>query len=317
MINRRLANTTAPGVLFPLLFSIVVIALVSCNGPRVDSPISTVTTTEVNIIEPGSGDAAQNGSVVAMEYTGYLADGTEFERSTPSFCFTMGNGRVINGLENSLMGQKQRAKLEITVPPHEAYGERGIDGMIPPNETLTYVVRILSVLPKELTLAALPDAAVIYADTLQNVLPGINSMEIKPGWGNSIEPGKTAHLHYTCWAQDGRKFNSTIKEGNRLKPGSCEPLKLSIPLASGEAVLGAENIDVSATTIPLTNSTTAIGEPNKGLEMLGAIIEGMKVGGARLIFVEDGTATADQLQSRLSCDSRVRSSILVVLVDVE
>jgi FKBP-type peptidyl-prolyl cis-trans isomerase 2 len=74
-----------------------------------------------------------NGSSVSVNYTGRLEDGTIFDTSlhegrTP-LTATLGQGQLIPGFENGLMGMAVGEKRTIEINPSDAYGEVN-EGMI-------------------------------------------------------------------------------------------------------------------------------------------------------------------------------------------
>jgi len=74
-----------------------------------------------------------NGSSVSVNYTGRLEDGTIFDTSlhegrTP-LTATLGQGQLIPGFENGLMGMTVGEKKTIEIEPSDAYGEVN-EGMI-------------------------------------------------------------------------------------------------------------------------------------------------------------------------------------------
>jgi FKBP-type peptidyl-prolyl cis-trans isomerase 2 len=74
-----------------------------------------------------------NGSSVSVNYTGRLEDGTIFDTSlhegrTP-LTATLGQGQLIPGFENGLMGMAVGEKKTIEIEPTQAYGEVN-EGMI-------------------------------------------------------------------------------------------------------------------------------------------------------------------------------------------
>lgn len=68
--------------------------------------------------------AVQNGNLVKVHYTGSLDDGTEFDSSVGGepLEFTVGEGHVIAGFEDAIMGMKLNEKKTFTIPPEDAYG---------------------------------------------------------------------------------------------------------------------------------------------------------------------------------------------------
>lgn len=103
---------------------------------------------QIEDIEVGTGDEAVKGSEITVHYSGWLADGTQFdssiERKQP-LSFVLGEGMVIQGWDKGFDGMKVGGKRKLTIPPEMAYGSRGAGGVIPPNATLVFEVELLRV----------------------------------------------------------------------------------------------------------------------------------------------------------------------------
>ena len=80
-----------------------------------------------------------NGNTVRVHYTGTLADQTEFDtsRGREPLEFVMGEGNLIPGFEQALIGREKGDRLTVAIPAAEAYGEHLSDLVmeIPLNET--------------------------------------------------------------------------------------------------------------------------------------------------------------------------------------
>lgn len=102
-------------------------------------------------LQPGDGKAAVKGALITTQYTGWLADGSEFDsswsRGKPFQC-VIGSGRVIKGWDQGLMGMRVGGKRKLIVPSHLAYGERTV-GLIPPHSDLTFEIELLEVLTRD------------------------------------------------------------------------------------------------------------------------------------------------------------------------
>lgn len=108
---------------------------------------------ELQIIElvEGDGKAAVKGALITTQYTGWLADGSEFDsswsRGKPFQC-VIGTRRVIQGWDQGLMGMQVGGKRKLWVPAHLGYGERQV-GSIPPNSNLLFEIELLEVLTRD------------------------------------------------------------------------------------------------------------------------------------------------------------------------
>ena len=73
-----------------------------------------------------SGAIVQTGSQVSVHYTGTLADGSIFDTSRQDgrepLTFVVGQGQVLAGFENVLIGHRVGETVSVTLPPEEAYG---------------------------------------------------------------------------------------------------------------------------------------------------------------------------------------------------
>lgn len=101
----------------------------------------------VDDIKVGTGDAVAEGDTVVVHYVGTLQNGQEFDnsrkRGTP-FEFTVGDGMVIEGWEQGVVGMQVGGQRVLVIPPEKAYGEAGV-GPIPGNATLVFAIELLEI----------------------------------------------------------------------------------------------------------------------------------------------------------------------------
>ncbi len=101
-------------------------------------------------LKVGSGKAAQQGSTVSVEYTGWLASNgkkfdSSYDRSAQPFSVTpLGQAQVIQGWNEGLVGMKPGGIRRIILPASLGYGAQG-NQAIPANATLIFDVTVLSV----------------------------------------------------------------------------------------------------------------------------------------------------------------------------
>jgi FKBP-type peptidyl-prolyl cis-trans isomerase 2 len=67
---------------------------------------------------------AKSGDRVRVHYSGFLEDGTVFDSSLDRdpLEFTLGEGMVIKGFEDAVMGMNEGESKTISIPSDEAYG---------------------------------------------------------------------------------------------------------------------------------------------------------------------------------------------------
>jgi peptidylprolyl isomerase len=96
----------------------------------------------------GSGAEAVSGKMVVMNYIGRLVDGTQFDTSCgkPSpFQFNLGQGQVIVGWDQGIVGMKVGGIRRLIIPANLGYGAAGAGGVIPPNAALVFDVELVAV----------------------------------------------------------------------------------------------------------------------------------------------------------------------------
>lgn len=69
---------------------------------------------------------AKQGDTVKVHYTGRLDDGTQFDSSLERqpLEFVVGEGRVIPGFEEAVVGMNAGDTKTVSIPPEQAYGPR-------------------------------------------------------------------------------------------------------------------------------------------------------------------------------------------------
>ena len=122
----------------------------SLERPTIDKPEGDIPfELGIDDIVVGEGDEATKGSKVTVHYVGVaFSNGEEFDASWnrgQPFEFKLGAGQVIPGLDAGVEGMKVGGRRKLTIPSAMAYGARGAGGVIGPDETLVFVVDLLSV----------------------------------------------------------------------------------------------------------------------------------------------------------------------------
>ncbi|HEV2777415.1 MAG TPA: FKBP-type peptidyl-prolyl cis-trans isomerase [Solirubrobacteraceae bacterium] len=109
--------------------------------PSGDPPTELVT----KDIVVGKGAAAKNGDQLEMHYLGAHFTGEQFESSWDEgdpFALTLGEGMVIPGWDQGIVGMKEGGRRLLVIPPELAYADQG-QGDIQPGETLIFVVDVV------------------------------------------------------------------------------------------------------------------------------------------------------------------------------
>jgi FKBP-type peptidyl-prolyl cis-trans isomerase FkpA len=126
--------------------------------PRTDNfnqVVALTTTTADGLkygdIAVGSGATAVAGKNVTMQYTGWTADGKQFDSSRqagrgPLPVNDLGQATVIAGWNEGIQGMKLGGVRRLVIPPALGYGAQGYPPVIAPNATLTFDVQLLCIL---------------------------------------------------------------------------------------------------------------------------------------------------------------------------
>lgn len=118
--------------------------------PEVDAPTEKATELVVTDLEVGCGAEIPEGEVVNVEvhYLGKaLSTGEVFDASfggEPA-AFPVGAGRLIEGWDTGLVGMKEGGRRQLLIPGDLAYGPMGSPPDIGPDDTLVFVIDLLSV----------------------------------------------------------------------------------------------------------------------------------------------------------------------------
>jgi peptidylprolyl isomerase len=98
----------------------------------------------------GTGATAEAGETVTVQYVGVAySNGKVFDASwnrDQPFQFALGEGQVITGWDQGVVGMKVGGRRELIIPPNLAYGANAPAGSgIAPNDTLIFIVDLLKV----------------------------------------------------------------------------------------------------------------------------------------------------------------------------
>jgi FKBP-type peptidyl-prolyl cis-trans isomerase FkpA len=144
----------------PALLLLAFAALPGCSGQTTPASPSSLTAPSVSSaavtatdLRSGTGQAAVNGMMVGVFYTGWLYDpsatdqkGAMFATNVPSgftFPFFLGDGQASRGWDVGIVGMRVGGLRRLVVPPELGYGGRpSLPTWIPPNSTLVYEIEL-------------------------------------------------------------------------------------------------------------------------------------------------------------------------------
>jgi peptidylprolyl isomerase len=117
--------------------------------PPEDTPADAL---EKETLIEGEGDAAAAGDQLMVNYAGVTPDGNQFDSSFQEgrdpLPVQLGQGGVIPGWDQGLVGVKIGERVRLVIGSENAYGAQGNSGAgIPPNSPLAFVVDVVDITP--------------------------------------------------------------------------------------------------------------------------------------------------------------------------
>ncbi len=118
------------------------------SKPTISAPVgSPPSTLQKSDIYVGDGKEANDSSILEVHYTlmawssGTLVESSWDSGQTATFPLS----GVISGWQQGIPGMKEGGRRLLVIPPDLGYGSQGAGGAIGPNETLIFVVDLISV----------------------------------------------------------------------------------------------------------------------------------------------------------------------------
>lgn len=202
--------------------------------PYNGDPVSTSTTENGVVISDyvvGDGAEVEAGMDVAVHYSGYLVDGLRFDSSLDKrrpYSFTVGQGKVIDGWDEGILGMKVGGQRLLEVPPELGYGSKKA-GKIPPNSRLWFTMALEAAYPP--VGAPRGDEAFEGKPLSKQKLDGGLVIEVyAEGEGEPAKKGDVVLVHYTGRLKDGTVFDSSVSD----------PKPITFPLGIGKVIDGWE-----------------------------------------------------------------------------
>jgi len=103
-------------------------------------------------VAPGKGAVVTPGSHVKVAYSVWIYDpkrianrGLEVAGVPKPMIdeFKLGDGKVVEGFEEGLIGMRKAGKRILVIPSEKAYGEEGVSGRVPPDSIIQVEVELL------------------------------------------------------------------------------------------------------------------------------------------------------------------------------
>jgi FKBP-type peptidyl-prolyl cis-trans isomerase len=232
--------------------------------PTVKIPDSLPTELKVTVLKPGAGVESKEGDTVVVNYVGVRsADGTEFDnsydRGEPFPVENIGQGQVIAGWNQGLLGVQAGSQVQLDIPADLAYGDQPQGDIIQAGDALTFVVDVVSVIPK-VDPAGAPDVS--YAPATAPAT-AVVSEDLVPGDGDAAEYGDTLYMNVIAIdPATGTVLQSSWESGAlvQIKLGAPETLA-----GLNEGLLGMKVGGRRQLTLPAAKAYGAQGNPALGV----------------------------------------------------
>ncbi|MGB3735019.1 MAG: FKBP-type peptidyl-prolyl cis-trans isomerase [Ilumatobacter sp.] len=233
------------------------------DKPEIDIPTEAPTELDRTVLEEGSGDAAEAGDTVIVDYAGVRSsDGLPFDNSYDRgepFPVVLGQGGVIEGWDVGLIGSQTGERVQLDIPSAQAYGEVARSNIICENEDLTFVIDVRAVVK-----AVDPGDVPTEPGVELSKDPGVDDTvfeDLVVGDGEVLEIDDTAVIRYVNFRGDTGEVLETswdadplqVVYGENLLPGLLEGME-------GLAVGGRRAI-----TVPPEDGFGEEGSPDAGL----------------------------------------------------
>ncbi len=101
-------------------------------------------------LEVGKGALVKTGDHVTVTYVGTLIDGKKFDASADhggTFDYVQGVTGLIAGWTEGTSTMKVGGERKLIIPPQLGYGQEGAGDAVPPNATLIFDIKLVSINP--------------------------------------------------------------------------------------------------------------------------------------------------------------------------
>jgi FKBP-type peptidyl-prolyl cis-trans isomerase len=103
---------------------------------------------QYKVVTPGAGNHPAATDQVDVIYTGALINGRVFDQTAPGSVSTFRAYELIPGWTEALTLMRPGAVWQLILPADLAYGAKGSPGgLIPPNQTLVFVMKLVAIHP--------------------------------------------------------------------------------------------------------------------------------------------------------------------------
>lgn len=108
-----------------------------------DGAVTTPSGLVFCVLSEGEGEFPTDADRVELEYVGRLSDGTVFDETERPVNFNLVN--LVDGLSEGLKMMRPGGRYRLVIPASIGYGDKGIEGAIPPGAALDFIIDLIGV----------------------------------------------------------------------------------------------------------------------------------------------------------------------------
>ena len=135
---------------FTGLITLILLVVLSAVA-KADDPFNILPSgLEYRDLRVGSGPAAHPGATAVIHFVGWLSDngqrGKEIYNSRQErqpVSFVIGTEKVMQGWNQGVTGMQPGGRRMLRIPPELGYGAKAVDGIVPANAHLIFIIELL------------------------------------------------------------------------------------------------------------------------------------------------------------------------------
>ncbi len=169
--------------------------------------LSTASGLKYIVVDTGFGEQPDTASWAYFHYTGYLPSGKIFDASFlrgDPVRVNPGQGKVIAAWDEALQLMRVGSKFHVIVPPELAYGDAGLQGVVPPGTQLRFDMELMHVSKKRE-----PKPFIVAGKDTVKLDSGLQYIPVESGNGEKPNDGDVVKVHFSGY-MNGKLFQSSL-----------------------------------------------------------------------------------------------------------
>lgn len=129
---------------------LILFLMITGQAQAADGFLSTEGGARYKELKTGAGENAHLGDVATIHFVGWLDNngvkGKEIyntRKEAKQVSFVVGTDKIMQGWNEGVIGMKQGGKRLLKIPPALGYGNKGVQGVIPSNASLIFIIDLV------------------------------------------------------------------------------------------------------------------------------------------------------------------------------